>query len=171
MSESKIREMANQILKDHNLLRLPVDPLEVASALGIRVMHARFSEEDKSGVITNRGGQSTIYLNFNDSRSRKRFTVAHELGHSQLHMGGPDSEFVDAPDNYRSTPDGSEWSPERKREWEANTFAAELLMPAQLVKQAFTETNDLKRLAHLFQVSEAAMAIRLEVLKLSAVSE
>ncbi len=136
MKRGDIEDRASQILRDHNLLNVPVDPLNVANALGIKVMNAVFSEETKSGAVVKRGGQYSIFVNANDSPARKRFTIAHEIGHRLLHMAsGPDSEFVDTPDNFRTADvvDEPGWTDERKKEWEANAFASALLMNSELV--------------------------------------
>ena len=84
MKRNEIESRATQILHDHNLLNIPVDPLRVAKALGIKVMNAVFSEQDKSGVIVKRENKFSILLNTNEPPSRKRFTIAHEIGHSLL---------------------------------------------------------------------------------------
>jgi hypothetical protein len=56
MKRDNIENEATQILRDHQLLNIPVDPLKLAKALNIKVMNAVFSEEDKSGVIVKRKG-------------------------------------------------------------------------------------------------------------------
>lgn len=76
---------------------------------------------------------------------RDRFTLAHELGHYLMHNSGVTlarvgEENVQA---YRNT------------EWQANTFAAELLMPLNLIN-----TNDVKEISEKFGVSYSAAAIR-----------
>jgi Zn-dependent peptidase ImmA (M78 family) len=55
----------------------------------------------------------------------------------------------------------------RRREVEANTFAAELLMPPQFIEQAVERYGkDIPALAELFDVSRQAMQHRLEKLLL-----
>ena len=169
MNRAEIERRATDILKDHNLLQIPVDPLRVAKALNIRVMNAKFSEEDKSGAITKRSGIVSIYLDNDDTPARKRFTIAHEIGHSVLHMEAADDyEIVDTEDNFRSLTiavDG--WSKEKRMEWEANTFAAALLMNEKLLREEWEVEKDLSLLAWKFQVSESAMAVRLSSLNLT----
>lgn len=169
MKRSEIEERASQILRDHKLLDVPVDPLNLAKALGIRVMNAVFSEETKSGAIVKRGDQFSIYLNANDSPARKRFTIAHEIGHKLLHMSSNnDSEFIDTQDNFRTVDvlDEPIWTDARKREWEANAFASALLMNGELVKKHWQEFKDPAGLAWAFQVSVPAMTVRLTQLGL-----
>jgi Zn-dependent peptidase ImmA (M78 family) len=59
----------------------------------------------------------------------KAFTIAHEIGHHQLHQG---------PLNYRDLPGyvlGPQ--PQRPQEEDANLFATTLLMPAESVREAY----------------------------------
>jgi Zn-dependent peptidase ImmA (M78 family) len=169
MKRSDIEERASQILRDHKLLDVPVDPLNVAKALGIKVMNAVFSEEGKSGAIVKRGGQFSIFVNANDAPARKRFTIAHEIGHQLLHMSpDADSEFIDTQDNFRTVDisDETDWTEERRKEWEANAFASALLMNGELVKTKWQEFKDPSVLAYAFQVSVPAMTVRLTQLGL-----
>lgn len=164
-----IEKKAQEILRDHNLVEIPVDPLKVARAMNIKVMNAKFSEPDKSGAIVKRQNTISIYVNYDDPPHRKRFTIAHEIGHLLLHMSAANDyeEIVDTEDNFRST-DIIEhgWSEERKMEWEANIFAAALLMDGEMIKKEWKNENDLRMMAWKFQVSESAMAIRLSNLDL-----
>lgn len=162
MERREIETKARKILEDHGLLKIPVDPLKVAKALGIKVLDAKFSEPDKSGAVTKRNNVVSIFVNHKDHSTRKRFTIAHELGHLLIHMQNDmASEFVDSADNFRSTNIEPNWNPERLKEWEANLFAAALLMDELLVREEWQQNNDLGKLAWRFQVSESAMAIRL----------
>lgn len=169
MKRSEIENRATQILRDHNLLSIPVDPLCIAKALKIKVQNAVFSEQDKSGVIVKRNNIFSIFLNDNEPPTRKRFTIAHEIGHSLLHMGtGADDDFIDTNDNFRSTEayEADDWSPERVREWEANVFASALLMNSELLKKIWGEVSDPAILSWKFQVSQNAMIVRLTQLGL-----
>jgi Zn-dependent peptidase ImmA (M78 family) len=56
----------------------------------------------------------------------------------------------------------------RRMEREAERFAADLVMPAPLVREAFRADPSLAHLVRVFDVSEAAMRIRLEELRLSS---
>jgi Zn-dependent peptidase ImmA (M78 family) len=169
MNRRDIEQRATQILQDHGLLDIPVEPLRIANVLGMKVMNAVFAESDKSGAVVRRGGQISIYLNTNDSPARKRFTIAHEIGHRVLHMETEaTNEFVENEDNFRATDisDDMSWTPERRREWEANAFAAALLMNEQLVRREWETNKDSTYLAWKFQVSVPAMIIRLTQLGL-----
>ena len=100
---------------------------------------------------------------------RQRFTVAHELGHLLLH--GYTTPHADS--NFRVRFRDAESSTGSVREEiEANQFAAELLMPRELVAAQATRIGldyaspddddpKLSRLARAFQVSKLALSIRL----------
>ena len=53
------------------------------------------------------------------------------------------------------------------REREANTFAAEILMPEMKVREFYELNGDIKETADAFKVSTVAMAVRLEKLGLT----
>ncbi len=93
--------------------------------------------------------------------ARRRFTIAHEVGHWELHRleirGSVVTRAVDhapAPRRIRT--------PEELREREANRFAAELLMPEPRVTAAARRDGpDVVVLAAAFGVSALSMAWRL----------
>ena len=168
MTRAEIEARAEALLRDHGLLGTAVDPVRLASALGVKVFNAKFGEEDTHGLLARRNGDTTIYVNATDAPVRKRFTVAHEIGHLRLHLLDGDVEFVDNADSFRTVADpDAAWTPQRRQEWEANQFAAALLMPADLVREKLREIQDLEGLARWFQVSQEAMVIRLQTLRLT----
>jgi Zn-dependent peptidase ImmA (M78 family) len=165
MDREVIEAKALKILADSTGLRAPVDVIAVTRSQGVDVLEGTF-DDDISGMVTKDGSRVTIYVNRLHPPVRKRFTVAHELGHHVLgHLHGDKAVHED--DNgrlflFRSS-DAAGW-PE---EVEANQFAAALLMPRPLLMAAVEETPkpvDPSALATRFWVSEAAMTIRLQTL-------
>lgn len=156
-TRAEIEEEAAAILKRHGLLSIPIDPVTLANASGIKVHNAKFSDDRLSGMVAKRGDLRTILVNQSDAPFRKRFTIAHELGHHFLHLM-EDGEFYDSEvDLFRET-----GSPKSKQvEVQANQFAAALLMPKDLVREALKHTSGVANLARVFNVSEEAMGIRL----------
>jgi Zn-dependent peptidase ImmA (M78 family) len=74
-----------------------------------------------------------VFVNADDPVSRRRFTAAHELGHFVLHrneMGGRVS-IGDTPATVVDVEDDATSAMERQ----ANYFAAELLMPADVCRE------------------------------------
>ena len=104
-------------------------------------------------------GRHEIWVSRHETWERRRFSVAHEIGHFLLHAAGGDEAAVYCrAGDLRPDPE----SPERLREREANRFAAELLMPEALVEQEVARIGpDPMVLAPMFAVSDIAMGFRL----------
>lgn len=139
----------------------PVDLEGMARALGVQVdMHAVLDEGESGRLrrIPGRDGPSfEIEVNGAHSLNRRRFTLAHEIAHFLLHRDLMGAEIVDST-LYRSG------LPE-PIEYEANRMAAELVMPADLVRTAWRSgARAVMPLARAFKVSEEAMRIRLKQL-------
>jgi hypothetical protein len=104
------------------------------------------------------------------SPGRRRFTIAHEVGHFVLHVPVVHRVFHDRPADVREVDETSssvKLPAHRRREREANVFACELLMPDLLVnEQAHATGFNLPALAKRFDVSVPAMRLRLRLLKL-----
>jgi hypothetical protein len=104
------------------------------------------------------------------SSGRRRFTIAHEIGHLLLHVPTFDKVYYDQLADVQEIEEGSpaaKLSEPRRREREANVFARELLMPEALVnEQAHATGFNLPGLAKRFEVSVPAMRLRLRLLKL-----
>jgi len=145
--------------------RLPVNIQDIAEKLNIKVDSINPFNPDHndyrglSGLAEiNTQGQRVIYCNSIESTNRNRFTLAHELGHHVLNHVNPQNPcFRDDSNTFNSN--SSIW-----QEREANNFAAQLLMPLDAIKtMLFVKgISNIKQLAEMFQVSEAAMYYRLK---------
>jgi Zn-dependent peptidase ImmA (M78 family) len=155
--------MTQDILKRHDQYKVPVNPVAIAIGEGLKVYRARFKDESVAGIISRDGhGNPAIYVKSSDPPVRKRYTVAHELGHFFLHSDI--EKFVDSRSNlYRHNGIDGE---DRLREVQANLFAVSLLMPSELLRLARAECDDENILASQFEVSRVAMKIRLASLDL-----
>lgn len=169
LSRDEIEERANSVLLDHGLYSVPVDLVTLANRQGIKVHNAKFSEEGISGMLAKRGDNITMLIHQSDHPNRKRFTIAHELGHHFLHLM-EDGEIVDNEgDLFRNDwgRDDTIEQEDRRREVQANQFAAALLMPARLVEEVYQEvTKDITEISRIFKVSREAMGYRLNQLGL-----
>lgn len=163
---------ANEVLEAYDTSRtkeICVDPFRIAEEAGIEVRG--FSDDRPlSGFLLEVNGRAVIGFNMKEDPKRRRFTIAHELGHYFLHdrteafLDEIPGHFLMAARDTRSS-EGID-----AREVEANLFAAELLMPeARIRKQIDLLVNSgipdwdaiLKELSHSFKVSRTAITIRL----------
>ncbi len=156
-SVAHIRRQAERLLQAAGVSREPVDLRAVVSALNldlVRRTHAPFSSE---AALEPLGDSYAIVLEGSGGERRRRFTIAHEIGHFVLHPG-----------LRRPERGGLVTEAGRVQEREADAFAAELLMPEERVREAVLANGpDAERLADRFDVSRAAMRTRLRHLGLA----
>lgn len=111
-----------------------------------------------SGSLSMQGNHWLIKVNKMHSKSRQRFTIAHELGHFVYHKND-EQKFVDTTFFRGMTMDNLEYT--------ANRFASELLMPENQVRNLIEKDNvrSVAELAKKFGVSSSAMLYRVKELK------
>jgi Zn-dependent peptidase ImmA (M78 family) len=144
-------------------LEVPVRISSLAKALGVEVKAATLPAGISGEIRPNkpRGNHYVVRINRHDPSRRQRFTAAHEIAHFLLHINEIGAGISDDV-LYRS-------SLSDRREAEANRLAADILMPEDLVREALETAKLLKiadvigYLADRFEVSEAAMRIRLGI--------
>ena len=122
--------------------------------------------------------QRIIMVEATESLGRQRFSMAHELGHAEIQFRSLASGLslfdAGAPATvYRcASEDVNDRSPEKAakdlNETLANMFAARLLMPGGLVREAWRKSHSLKECAELLDVSREALGYRLDALGLRA---
>ena len=128
-----------------------VDVIQLANQLGFEVYQTDFAD-NIAGKVERNSTNSRIFVNRSDIPARKRFTVAHEIGHIILHNDiSKDIDFVDYRNNGKYD----------QREFEADNFAAALLMPREKSKKVWNEYHDIDDFAVVMGVSKRAAAIRL----------
>lgn len=145
--------------------KAPVDVEGLALALQIRVERQNLLNEI-CGMIKKFDDKYIIILNQNDSITRQRFTIAHEIGHFIYHKPKIGDGIVDDV-LYRQPPENRKLNQQNVNEQDeqlANNFAANLLMPKHLIDQI---TNDIGsfdpiKLAERLNVSTQAIKIHLE---------
>lgn len=157
-------------------IEAPIDVEAIIKRLNIKYeIKPNFKQIQVTGSISVQNGEPYIWVNpmKNTSSERKRFTLAHELGHFMLHMAPLENlnAFNPINDKTISFNRDDNWD---YTEMEANNFAAQLLMPSELiknkVKQLITEDRRITKnqliesLAKTFHVSISAMEFRLKKL-------
>ena len=167
MSPKAINAKVHAVLEEFWDHTLPIRVEEIAQKMGLIVVPYAL-EDDISGVLVVENGVGTIGYNHHESQVRRRFTIAHELGHFELHRD-QSSLFLDKRFKVlfrsQSTP---ETRLNQQLEQEANAFAAALLMPEDVLRNEIANIefdlggeDALKKLASIFNVSSTAMSYRM----------
>jgi Zn-dependent peptidase ImmA (M78 family) len=163
---AKAKKLAQYLIKIHKL-KTPVDVNFLVQQEGIMIMKKSL-EDSVSGMLVIKDDQSIIVVNISHHSNRQRFTIAHELGHYFLHKSSANVFFDESLLFFR---DEKSTQGTKFQEVEANIFAAELLMPEQVMRERISqkpldalddfEQSALGQLATEFQVSCQALTIRL----------
>lgn len=169
MRTLEIKTRAQALLSASGIDKPAVNVEEITSDLGVELVVEPL-EETVSGLLVVRKSRATIVSNQLHPRNRQRFSIAHELGHYVLHRYAS-NVFVDSTLTFyrdEKSADGV-----YRQEIEANSFAAELLMPEDFIRRHLgSQRVDLhdeqavERLARDFGVSMQALTIRLVNLRL-----
>lgn len=211
MQEQEFEDEAALLLaeygREHGIVTAPPIPIDdiveeyLKIAVELRNLRTEFPEGDVLGAIYFNDkkiviDQSLVPEDFPSMRGRYHFTLAHELGHWRLHR----HLYLRRAGERTLLPDGAP-RPDHvlragqsdPKEFQANKFAACLLMPRDMVKRAWHEQygsmdpiylpelraevgdggtdemileNAVRPLATAFQVSPEAMRIRAEGMQL-----
>jgi len=144
------RNLARKLLNDVGIKEPPISLWKIIkhlqkkySASDLNVISFNFGEK-VSGMLVLSDEQATIGYNPSEHWYRRRFTIAHEIGHFLL--GHTCNKSYDD-DNFHET--------------EANHFAAELLMPIELLKKDCGNGYNLENIARRYTVSKEAMCRKL----------
>jgi Zn-dependent peptidase ImmA (M78 family) len=139
------RNIARKLLKDAKVKDVPISLWKIIEYL--KPQHElevlRFSLGAVDGILVVYEGLPTIGFNPSIAWVRRRFTIAHEIGHLLLGHTCTDPDLDNDP------------------EAEANQFAAELLMPLAILKIDYKHERDLEKLAAKYIVSKEAMCLHL----------
>lgn len=144
----KIQTKAESLIQDSKQTEFPIRLSKILEKehLKVKIFSIMESPEfaDYSGMIDKKN--KIIYINGDEPTYRKRFTIAHEIGHLLLNH----TKDVDFRNNsYSNDPE----------ELEADFFAACLLMPKNIFMDVYQKMN-LSELAAFFGVSRRAVGIR-----------
>lgn len=155
---------ATNLLARFGITSPPVPVSRLATDLGAEVVEERLDRR-MSGLLYREPDRVLLGVNATQSPVRQRFTIAHEIGHLVLHPGR--QVFLDHRVNFRDVT--SSLAVDRD-EIQANAFAAELLMPADMVLAecrraaaagTLATAGFVADLAAIFDVSTEAMGHRL----------
>jgi len=155
------------ILEYTNQHTPPINLIEICNFFNIEYKKIHLTYDGISGYKENH--YFIYYKSGITSPYRERFTIAHELGHIFLHFSQKQTLFTDETlnkklkKNYQKI--AARGLPQRsnpKLEAEANSFAANLLMPKNLMFDYTQNAISITKLSKIFQVSKEAVTIRLK---------
>ncbi len=175
--KKELEKISSQVLFNNDMYKIPVNLLKIANNNGITVYDADFDKlgnKNVSGAIRYIDGKFSILLNKEETEERKRFTLAHELGHFFLDNEVLKSSKIHVDTLYRINPEYSyvahkidqDAQAKLTSESEIDYFAGALLMNEMLLKKVFQMEHSTEKLAKLFNVSYSAMTVRLDILGL-----
>lgn len=145
------KTLAQKLIKDSKIIEAPVSLQKVIEHLQtiytLDVKKISIGEKVSGLLVVCREldtEYATIGFNGNHPWCRRRFTIAHEIGH--LLMGHNCNKNLD--DNSIN-------------ETEANQFAGELLVPTAFIKKDFKKISNAQELAKLYRVSDQTITYKI----------
>lgn len=151
-----VKREARSLLDRYGYAEPPINPVVIARQEGISVQFFDFSGEYDGVSGFYDPLENRIYINKHEYPLRQTFTVAHELGHAKLHRAWAESD--DYKLFWRDTSLNDRNDPYEK---EANAFAANLLVPRNMLDQYYRDYS-LETLSRLFAVSVPTIRNRIE---------
>lgn len=139
-------QLVAEIVRQNPDLPVPVPLEDLAQLAGISKIEAFASDGFEGALIANATkSEGAIFFSSRAPRARQRFTIGHELGHYLLPWHRQLTFQCTAEDISART----------NKDWEiqANQFAAELLMPASLLKRRLTALRE-PELAHILALGQ-----------------
>ncbi len=162
---------AASLLVQLGIETVPVPLADIATALGVELVP--IDSPGVEGLLQFSGGMPQILFSVQSMPVRRRFTVAHELGHLLLHARGVtrDAVYFRTPSRPSALPPELRDSPRPSlksldpREREANKFAADLLMPPHIVTRLLLEGKSESEIALRLNVSQEAIQRQIATLR------
>jgi len=161
------RLRAREVLKEFGISQPPVPVDRIAKERGLKVKYLPLDDE-LSGMIFLGDDGPTVVVNSVHHPNRQRFTLAHECGHYELHMTDIGTDVHVDKKYFVMARDGNSAKGFDREEIEANRFAAELLVPRDLLLAELRgrvidveDDGSIFELAQRFGVSAQMMSIRI----------
>lgn len=156
---------ADKILRRAGRLAAPVYIEHLAVELGLELYDYRPRDTSESGYIAYDGNNPPrIYVNAEMPHDEQRFTIAHEVAHSILHLQPGQPATLDRDKGFPGYSPAFMGEPPRQSaiKRQASEYAAKLLVPSALLgEHHFNYQGDIGLLAGRFDVSERVMRRRL----------
>ena len=149
------RQAARNAIAKYRIDGPPVGVHDIAAGEGLAIRLMSSWPPKISGLLLR--NERLIGLNAYHSHHRRRFSLAHELGHWFMRHDFPWHERDVTIDDPPATDEDGK-SPE---EGEADEFAGELLAPLAFLKAAMKQSKNPSELAAVFDMSEEAFWVRI----------
>ena len=161
------KDRARRLLEELEITSAPVPIERIIKRCHVVLQYAPF-EDDLSGMAYINDGLSIIGINALHPPNRQRFSAAHELGHHLLHQEQlKDAVHVDRGLRVLMRDQVASQGVDTI-EIQANAFAAELLMPEKMLREAIAGDEidiesdaQIEALSKKFRVSASAIRFRL----------
>lgn len=165
--ENSKKEYINDItrvIRETFKLETPIDLKLLVEQLGGKLFETTDIVDNMEAKIEKLGSSFEITIDQDKNEKRKRFSIAHELGHLFLHMG-----YLVNPEKWNNTIEYVDSVYYRYgyniEEFEANEFAACLLMPLEefvdISQKNFKDGfYNIEEIANFFDVSTQAVSNR-----------
>lgn len=138
------RNIARKLLRDTGIKNPPILIRDIVNQIKKQrdlSVYPWACGSEIDGIQVTQGNSATIGYNQAKHQHRQRFTVAHEIGH--LLLGHTSGNFI------------LDLNSKKPEDIEANQFAAELLMPLEMLKNSFQSgIKNAKDIARIYNVSE-----------------
>lgn len=164
---NRIRRQATVLLDKLQIDRPPIPVERIAKELGASVLFSPLDDQ-LSGMVYVKDGRPIIGVNALHHPNRQRFTIAHEIGHLVLHRAEITKQIHVDKGFPMLMRDAVSSAGVNSIEIEANSFAAELLMPAAFLTRSLDgepididDDGAVSALAREYKVSPSAMRFRL----------
>lgn len=146
---ARIQATADDLVAKHGSR----DPFAIAKAEGIEIVYRSFDK--LKGFYTRFEDQSYIVLNQELTPTEMKLTCAHELGHDQLHQELAEDRILQEFMFYDLT---------RQPEYEANLFAAALILDEADVREGLEAGEDFYVLAAKLEVDPQLLHLKLRLM-------
>jgi IrrE N-terminal-like domain len=131
LAKRRIQDVAESIVSTLQLEQPPIDLDQIATLFGVKVIRSRKLYENVSGQLIPRKAGFEIAVaegKTNHLPTRRRFSLAHELGHTLFFSTGPHGPERIFPKQVNTVSSLS-----KREEGLCDSFAAALLVPAPLL--------------------------------------
>lgn len=133
---SRATKLGEELAQEQNISTLPVNPIEIAKKLDIKVKALPPERKGVSGMLLERNKKFGImYATYIDNIGFQHFCVGHELGHYRI-PGHPEQVMTNG---YHASSAG--FVSGERYELEADHFSAGLLMPSYLFDEILNKVQ------------------------------